>query len=712
MQERKDKNHKKDSTKIMKIVKETPEYLENTIKITSNKTINNPKKIQKTSNFISTSSDQKKINETIEETTGAIEEKSYEFTTIKPKKADLKDKRKQLTTIIANKENNYIIPNKNIYSDSSEKKSSGKKKYSTHTERINNSSPGNESNSSYNRINNYQRNYPASPFNYNTYNQEYDYNNQYNSNQSLNSHSHKNSNQFIYNDQTYNTDNPYNTYNIRTYNQYSIKSPNERNLHLYNQYEINTQRSMKYSIPMKTIDNDFFFDQIKKKGLLDIKDSQTYEIQKETSYYKKESNFGKKNRSVGQVIVNSRSKENLKNKGNNKKSKSQNEKYSIINETYINKRKGKISNLFNIFKKNNDNDKIITKGMRNEKGGVVDFVYGNLNKNQNYTFVKFKNHIQYSEKKKRESAKIIQKWWRNLLLIFHKYERLIIIIQSFIRGFLIRRFYKRILNKIKKILKERELMRKNKKLEKYREVNEENLNYNYVFENTPKNIIRNKKDNVPIEEEDHDIEDYLYVRNLATLLIFRIIQKKIINKYFDFLLSLKENKFENNESIIENYINTILRKILNKKEFNVSEILRNKMNKWRNFNVQINLKEKEEKNNTILKAKAKAIKDMEEEKTKFYEEQEKILKEKENEKNNLILEKENLLKKFDELIKEKDKEREKLKKEKEKLLKENNMKSKEKDTELKKKDKEKEELIKKYEKILNDKEKEKELKKI
>ena len=44
MKKRKDKNHKKDSTKIMKIVKETPEYLENTIKITSNKTINNPKK--------------------------------------------------------------------------------------------------------------------------------------------------------------------------------------------------------------------------------------------------------------------------------------------------------------------------------------------------------------------------------------------------------------------------------------------------------------------------------------------------------------------------------------------------------------------------------------------------------------------------------------------------------------------------------------------
>ena len=84
MQERKDKNHKKDSTKIMKIVKETPEYLENTIKITSNKTINNPKKIQKTSNIISTSSHQKNIDETIEETTGEIEEKTYEFTIIKP----------------------------------------------------------------------------------------------------------------------------------------------------------------------------------------------------------------------------------------------------------------------------------------------------------------------------------------------------------------------------------------------------------------------------------------------------------------------------------------------------------------------------------------------------------------------------------------------------------------------------------------------------
>ena len=38
--------------------------------------------------------------------------------------------------------------------------------------------------------------------------------------------------------------------------------------------------------------------------------------------------------------------------------------------------------------------------MRNEKGGVVDFAYGSLNRSQSYSFMRFKHNIYYSEKKK------------------------------------------------------------------------------------------------------------------------------------------------------------------------------------------------------------------------------------------------------------------------------------------------------------------------
>ena len=92
--------------------------------------------------------------------------------------------------------------------------------------------------------------------------------------------------------------------------------------------------------------------------------------------------------------------------------------------------KGKISNLFGVLNKNNNNDDdfIITKGMRNEKGGVVDFAFGNLNRSQSYSFMRFKHNIYYSEKKKRDAAKIIQRWWRKIVYIYHKYERSILLL--------------------------------------------------------------------------------------------------------------------------------------------------------------------------------------------------------------------------------------------------------------------------------------------
>ena len=58
---------------------------------------------------------------------------------------------------------------------------------------------------------------------------------------------------------------------------------------------------------------------------------------------------------------------------------------------------------------------------------------------------------------------------------------------------------------------------------------------------------------IEVEEIDNELEDYLYVRNLSTFVIIRMIEKKLINRYYDFLLSLKLNNDynkDNNENII------------------------------------------------------------------------------------------------------------------------------------------------------------------
>ena len=738
LQEKKQQEEKKGkvTTKVYKTTKETPNYKESKVEIISNQTIENPPEITRTSNIYQTSTGKKTIEETTEKQSSGTIEKTYIVTTSKHKRNDSDSfdkknkgysniktpgKNEKIYEKYSTEKNYYILPEKENFSHSSmysnelkhssSDKRSSKMKYSTNSERIRNNNINNQNNYSLNNSyaqQSYNFNSPYQGYN----NQTYNINNQ---NQTIMSHSHSNSNQFIpYSNQTYNNYSSLNKnkgINIKTY-----ENPNQN-------YEFYTQRIKKpirHIIPSQEMDKELFFNQIKKQGLLDIKDSQTYQIETETRYVKQVPKVERKGRSVGQVIVNSRSKENIRKKDITQKSFSQyHDKYlnTTSNEKKKKRNKGKISNLFGILNKNNNNDDdfIITKGMRNEKGGVVDFAYGSLNRSQSYSFMRFKHNIYYSEKKKRDAAKIIQRWWRKIVYIYHKYERSILLLQSYFRGYLVRRYYRIVLNKqrrmYERIMKERELNKKNKnynqKIDKYVEIDERNFNYNYDIENTKKITDKSQKEKAIIipEEEDKEIDDYIYVRNLATTLIKKIIQKRLSNKYYEMLLAFKENNGDN--VISENYINIILKKFIKRNDYNIHDLLRNKFDKFKNQVLKDKVQEKDNEKKTILKSKAKAIEDNDKEKENLIKENEKLLKEKDVEKENLVNEKENLIQKYEKLIKDKDKERENLLKEKEKLMKERENLIKERNTEKDNLKKEKDKFLKEKADLLKQKDKEK-----
>jgi hypothetical protein len=97
----------------------------------------------------------------------------------------------------------------------------------------------------------------------------------------------------------------------------------------------------------------------------------------------------------------------------------------ILRRNHINKN---ISNLIYYFnKKKKYSDQIITRGSRNEKGGVVDFSTVSPKKyyrNDRYIIkqeTKNKTEYKYPKWKIISSAKIIQNWWRIKKIIYFMY---------------------------------------------------------------------------------------------------------------------------------------------------------------------------------------------------------------------------------------------------------------------------------------------------
>ena len=279
-------------------------------------------------------------------------------------------------------------------------------------------------------------------------------------------------------------------YDINTYNSFLTQI----NPKTYNN-NIRTP-SPKKKLKLSKSTNNFFTDKsdlffntsLSQNGLLNITDSKTYQMGKPSNYEndliikKSFINNKFKNKMSEYIISNNNKYKYNKAKSKTQKSKSLNHntiKHPHLNDSYyingngnikhVNKnelfRKGKkISLMMNILKNPNDKDLVleITRGMREEKGGVVDFALIKNDKcsSSSSQIVKYgKNSLCINNKKVISSAKIIQRWWRNIIYIYNMLNIKVIKIQSVYRGWYYRCLLNNNRNKLKGnvlILKEEE----------------------------------------------------------------------------------------------------------------------------------------------------------------------------------------------------------------------------------------------------------------
>lgn len=267
-------------------------------------------------------------------------------------------------------------------------------------------------------------------------------------------------------------------------------------------------------------------------------------------------------------------------------------------------KKGKIANILNFFNnKGSLSDIIITRGMRSEKGGVVDFTMASPKKK--YSLNKydinsdiFKNLNKYNKLEIINAAKIIQKWWRKIILTYYNYLNKIKLIQDAFRYYYNRKC-KKFNNNIKKEkdrnskqIKEFEKILKDKYkiigttiLKKVIEVKLIN-NFNYLLLKI-KDILSYKPN-----------ENILNAKNKLFILIIKDYFNKIKNKnYFSFMRKLKfiRNNSKNLKVIKLSSLFFEGQKDLKKENKNINKILKNLSNEE---NKDINIQNKHLLNST------------------------------------------------------------------------------------------------------------------
>jgi len=292
-----------------------------------------------------------------------------------------------------------------------------------------------------------------------------------------------------------------------------------------NIYNIKTTNNKSTNILIKNIySNDDYFSTNINEGLLHLKDFEIYKSDKISQFdIEKEKNQNNPNKngdtikSLSQFLIKTEKKNQNRYLARSCDSKNRNKKLKSCENTLENKnlakqlsvqlysrkinRNGKISNLMNCFnKQKNFLDKIIVRGTRNEKGGVVDFTTASPKK-----FYKTNNYIIHIEKKNKNlykypkwkiisSAKIIQNWWKGRMIIYFQY-----------------------LNKIRKI-------QKNFKIYLSKKENEIN---NIIINERQKIINKNKL--------------------FGIIILKKVIEVKIYDLFFSILLNMKNiiNKQQN-----------------------------------------------------------------------------------------------------------------------------------------------------------------------
>ena len=351
---------------------------------------------------------------------------------------------------------------------------------------------------------------------------------------------------------------------------------NIENNNINNIYNIKTTNNKSTNILIKNIySNDDYFNRNINEGMLHLKDFEIYKSNK-ISQFDMEKQTEKSNenkdirKSLSQILIKSEQKNNnnlanscdFKNRNINFKTCDKTQENRIMNrqlsERIILRRNHankNISNLIYYFnKKKKYSDQIITRGSRNEKGGVVDFSTVSPKKyyrNDRYIIkyeTKNKTEYKYPKWKIISSAKIIQNWWRIKKIIYFIYINKIKKIQQNFKNHLLK------INNKESNSKKNIYLDKNTKLgiiilKKVMEVKLVNLLSLILIK------IKNYIDY--ITKEKIDIIKYSYfIKNIIDYV--KNIKKKNI---FLFLLKLKDNNHPK-----EAYLNTINTSSLNIKE--------------------------------------------------------------------------------------------------------------------------------------------------
>ena len=274
-------------------------------------------------------------------------------------------------------------------------------------------------------------------------------------------------------------------------------------------------------------DEEVYFKKNKPQGLLDVKLAETYRINEPIQM---EGRFNRQlnaSNSLGNIILSSKEK-------SKQKSKSANANNILLKNEKVIRSSRKIYSIFNslLKKRSSINDvEQIAPGTRLDKGGVVDF-YLPSQKKTKYTFTKITKFTRYNEKKYKEAAIIIQKWWRRIVKLYRKINKYIILIQSVFRGYLIRKY-------IKKYLK------------------------------------RRKKTTITtttvIQENEFQNETY---KIIITTYLINILKDKYLNRFREFINNLRNKAYSN--FIRSKYLKIIIKNIENNKINN----LKNKLNRW------------------------------------------------------------------------------------------------------------------------------------
>ena len=335
----------------------------------------------------------------------------------------------------------------------------------------------------------------------------------------------------------------------------NIENNNIENNNINNIYNIKTTNNKSTNILIKNIySNDDYFSTNTKEGILHLKDFEIYKSNKISQIDIDNKNIleqnKNKNRDTKMPLSFAKSCDYI-NRIQKCKSTDLTFEEKIIARQFSaqlslrsNNKNGRILNLMCLFNKNqNYADKIILRGTRNEKGGVVDFSTASPKKyykKKRYLInleAKNKNVYKYPKWKIISSAKIIQKWWKNVLITYFIHLNNIKKIQKNFRNYLVLKKSNNN-NTEEKIIKKL-IFNDNQKtgvilLKKILEVKIVNL---FSF------VLINLKNSIKVCYNNKNVSmNYIYIIHCIIDYI-KDIKKKYI---FTFLMNLKNIKFFNN----------------------------------------------------------------------------------------------------------------------------------------------------------------------